>query len=233
MSRVFASCSAYSLGCLTSPREAGELVTAAVANLEAAQLIPAVHALRELRYLAHVELRVDGGASHLPKCRSRHFHAALESSADAWLSIDDDLDTTRQTLAWCLDAVLVPEPCIVVAPYLLRASDAVSVDWHPLNDEFVLPDGGSARRARRAGFGLVLANRPALAAVALAAPRFRDDVDGHWKSAPFLESLTPGGQWLGEDFAFFERVPKTVRVLALTSGETTHAGARLDLSTLR
>lgn len=247
--RVFASCSSYTLGQMTSPVDACALISGAVGDVSREQLLPAVHALRELRKLdVEIELRVDGGSTYLAKSRSRHLAAALESTCDVWLTIDDDLDTTRETLALLLAAVASRTgPSICFAPYLLRhgsdvafggGSDVACVEWSPVYLErpvgYVV-DGpsGFVRRAVRGGFGLVAMNRAALEVVQLTVPSFRDN-DGKMKPAAFLEQLNAAGEWLGDDLAFYSRMKGSdVVIEGLLTGETTHAGQRLDLSTLR
>jgi hypothetical protein len=226
--KVFASCSSYVLGCLTSPREATERITRAVADVRQEQLLPAVHALRELRELADVVLRVDGGATHIGKSRSRHFAAALASDADVWLYIADDTDTTRETLGWLLDAVTRDEPSFCFAPCTLRGdSSIVTVEWSPLFVDRKLANGGRARRAAR-GDGIGAMNRAALVAIAQNSPTWRDDADGLLKPGPYAEILHPGGAWYGEDMSICRRLDG-VTLEALVTGETTHAGQRLEL----
>jgi len=98
------------------------------------------------------------------------------------------------------------------------------------------PAGATLRNARSGGFGLVAVNRAAMGLVASASPTWKDPHDGKTKPAPFLEVLEEDGTWLGEDLAFFRRVPmgpKGVTVEALTSGTTTHAGYELALEILQ
>jgi hypothetical protein len=226
--KVFASCSSYVLGALTSPQQATELITRAVADETHKQVIPAVHALRELRYLAEVALRVDGGATHIGKSRSRHFAAALESDADVWFYIADDTDTTAETLAFLLDAVDREEPSFCIAPCILRGgTGVVSVEWSPVIYTRPLANGGRVRRAVR-GDGIGAMNRAALVAIAKNAPTWRDDVDGVLKPAPYAEILEPGGAWLGEDMSLCRRL-EGVELEGLVTGETTHNNLRLRL----
>jgi len=229
--KVLASCSSYVLGCITSPREATERITRAVADPTREQVLPAVHALRELRHLADIVLRVDGGATHIGKSRSRHFASALESDADVWFYIADDTDTTRETLGWMLDAVSRDEPTFCIAPCALRGDAGIaSVEWPSIIVTRNLSNGGRARRAVR-GDGIGAMNRAALVAIAQNSPTWRDDADGRLKPAPYAEILEPGGAWLGEDMSICRRLDG-VALEALTTGETTHAGLRLELPSL-
>lgn len=236
--RVFASCSSYTLGCLIGMHEATRLITQAVSDLEHEQLLPAVHALRLLRELCEFELRVDGGATQIAKSRSRHFDAALNSTCDAWVTLDDDIDTDLHTLALLLAAVKGDEPHVCFAPYRQRGNENVAlVGWPSVGSERRVMSlapvfSGYARTALYGGFGMVAVNRAAMQLVARDAPTFLDS-DGKTKCAAFLEVLTPDGVWLGEDFAFFERARKVATVEALVTGLVSHAGESLDLSTLR
>lgn len=243
--KIFASCSSYALGCVVGPAEAARLVNAAVGDEEHEQLLPAVHALRELRtFTDHLEFSFDGGATQIAKCRSRHFTKALNSTCDVWVTLDDDIDTDRATLALLLAAVADPEPRVCFAPYTQRGLETTAlVTWAPLVVERVLfteptPSlptvSGTVRNALYGGFGLVAMNRAAMQAVARDAPTWIDSDGQPPKVAAFLEVLTSDGYWLGEDFAFFKRARAAgVKVEALVSGRVTHAGVTLDLSNLR
>lgn len=235
---VFASCSCYALGCLAGPREAVRLVSAAVENPNADPPVLAVLALRTLLDLAPVALRVDGGATHIGKSRSRHLASAIDSGAKIWLSIDDDVTCDEQTLLTLLAAVDREEPHVCFAPYLLRGDPSVAaVRWSPVVvTRNVGP--GSVRRAQDGGFGLVAMNRAAMLAIRDAVPLFRDD-DGEIKPAAFLEAMvhdmsgaggeSPVGRWLGEDLAFFWRLPESVTVEAAITGLVRHGDHEIDL----
>jgi hypothetical protein len=244
--KVYASCSSYALGCVVGPGEAARLVNDSVADVSHAAILPAVNALRELRtFTDHLEFSFDGGATQIAKCRSRHFTRALESTCDVWVTLDDDIDTDRPTLALLLAAVAGDEPRVCFAPYYQRGMQGVVLMTFPpvMTERTVYSEptpsqetvSGTVRNALHGGFGLVAVNRAAMQAVARDAPTFRDGPDGeHLRVAAFLETITSDGYWLGEDFAFFARARAAgVRVEALVSGRVLHAGAMLDLSTLR
>lgn len=233
MTTVYASCSSYVLGSLFGPPKACELINEAVQHPAKKPPIFAVKALHALTRLADVTLAVDGGASHIGKSRSRHFHAALQSECEVWLTIDDDVSATPETMAWLLACVDVRTPCVCVAPCIMRGDGTVNVEWSPIYFERTLfPAGGSARRIIRGGFGLVAMNRAAMLEVAKASPSWKDPHDGHMKPAPFLESLDERGEWYGEDTSFFNRLPREVERMALTSGKTLHHGYELALDLL-
>jgi len=229
--KVFVSCSSYVLGQLFGPVRACELMTESVKHESRKPPCFAVEALRRLARLADVTLRLDGGASHIGKSRSRHFSAALASDCDVWVSIDDDVSANTETLQWLLAAVAGEKARVCIAPCVLRNGDAVNVEWSPVYYERSV-QGGRVRRAVAGGFGLVAMNRAAMVAAAGAAPTWKDPHDGEVKPAPFLELLTADGSWVGEDVAFFRRLPRDVDVEALTSGRTMHAGFDLSLEAL-
>lgn len=232
--KVFASCSSYVLGQLFGPARACELMTDAVKHGSRKPPCFAVEALRRLSKLADVTLRLDGGASHIGKSRSRHFFDALSSDCAAWVSIDDDVSASTQTLQWLLAAVEGETARVCIAPCILRGGEAVNVDWSPVYYERNVMgfEAGRARRALAGGFGLVAMNRPAMVAAAGAAPSWKDPHDGLMKPAPFLEMLSADGTWTGEDVAFFRRLPRDVDVEALTTGKTNHGGFELSLEAL-
>ena len=148
-----------------------------------------------------------------------------------WFYIADDTDTTAQTLSWLLEAVDRSEPSFCVAPCTLRGDAGVaSIEWHPIYVDRLLSSGGLARRAVR-GDGVGCMNRAALVAIARNSPTWRDDSDGRLKPAPYAEILEPGGLWLGEDLSLCQRL-QGVTFEGLATGETTHAGVRLDLARL-
>ena len=203
------------------------------------QWFPALRTLRLLRKLTDVELRLDTGATNIAKSRSRHFTAAVDSKCSGWLTIDDDVEASLETLGWLLAAIEGNEPRICMAPCLLRDGQTANVEWTELYsvrrvDHHLFPHG-QARRARRGGFGLVAMNRAALDRIASHNPRTWLDDDGERKWWVFAETQVPRGdslRWLGEDLSFFENVPVGVEIEALSTGETMHAGYGLDFGEL-
>ena len=229
---MYASVSAYVAGRLLGRKQAELAITEAVIQGAPAEgsMVPATSSLHVLAEMFDVELRVDGGGTCIARSRSRHMAAALESGRDVWFTIDDDVQASPSTLAWLVEAVDSTEPRICFAPYLLRGVSGVAcVEWSAVYLDRRLSRGGLARMAKRGGFGCVAMNRAAMQAAALGAPSYVDD-DGERRTAPFLELVTDDGRWLGEDFAFFHRLPRAVQVEALITGETWHGGARLDLT---
>ena len=212
---------------------------------EAAETKPPLAVVRtivRLRTMVDVSLLVDAGSNAIGKTRSRAFHAAWESEAPIWVACDDDVETTQTTLMHLLDAVDVPEPQIVVVPYLLRGPKSipvVAVEFPSLimDREFIGARSDQRFKLRRclsAGFGLVAMNRPAIVAIREhweASDLWYTDHDRIRRLGLFLETITEG-RWVGEDISFFSRVPKSVRVDALLTGASSHDGQSLTLETL-
>jgi len=201
-------------------------------------ILPACKAIARLRLLDEVELRIDAGATCIGKARSRAFHAFRKSAASTWVSIDDDVDATTQTLEWLVEAVRCPsrEPKICLAPCLLRGprqEPTLNVELPQVVRHRRLSNGGLVRNCNGGGFGLVALNRAAVDAVLTVAKLdersiWLDD-DGETKLAVFHDELSEG-KWWGEDRSFFRRLPRDVYIECLASGVVAHDGAVLDLS---
>jgi hypothetical protein len=227
---IFASCSSYVLGQLTTPKEAVSILQTAIANPDVPMPVPAIEPLRWLRDFDEVAYSVNGGGTHIAKTRSREFHAAYESKAALWFTIDDDVTMTKETLGWLLKLAVAPSPVIAMAPCVLRGTDMANVAWAPILVETLIPGGGKARRFEHGGFGAVVMNRQAMQVIHKHSPAFVDD-DGVEKRAPFVERFDQK-RWYGEDVSFYKGLPRDVDRWALVTGQTTHAGATIDLSTL-
>lgn len=247
---IYVSLSSYLAGRLLGP-ERGAATLQNILGADSAndtQWFPALRSLRRLRQITDMELRLDTGATCIGKSRSRHFTAAVRSKCSAWLTMDDDVEASLETLGWLLAAVEGDEPALCMAPCLLRDGKTANVEWSPVYsvrrvDHPLFPHG-QARAAKRGGFGLVAMNRAALDAIASAHPAYWLDDDGELKHAVFMELREPTGKivgqsqdsgsfrWLGEDLAFFQRLPSSVRVEGLSIGETMHAGYGLDFGEL-
>jgi hypothetical protein len=243
--KIFASVSSYVLGRIHGVEKGTEVF---LRQLEAPgpTSLPAVRTVARLRQLAEVELRLDTGATCIGKARSRAFHAAHTSDAEAWVSCDDDVEATTQTLAWMLEAVEGPKARICVVPCALRGRE--SEDERQLRVNVELPrielvrnlstdrsgNVGRVHAIERAGLGLFALNRAAMNALVA---EFQDlvfhDDDGQRRLALFHDVLS-GGRWYGEDLSFFERVRavKDILVEALVTGVSSHGANYLDLSLL-
>jgi hypothetical protein len=232
--KVCASVITYELGKRLGHTEAAaEFYRQASSLIESKTDLPAASCVRRLRKLADVALIHDCGGTSIGIGRSRQFTMALETGADVWLSIDDDLDCSSETLAHLLGALDPEAQQIVIVPYWLRqASPAVAVTLDPSSGlERVTGTGARLRRAITGGFGLVAVTRPAMLAMVKAWPGLEYlDGDGKTRIGMFIEFIR-NGWWYREDFAFFSRVPRSVRVEALLSGYTNHDGRPLRLET--
>lgn len=232
--KVCASVITYELGKRLGTKEAGaEFYRQAASLLDAETDLPSARCVRRLRKLADIALIHDAGGTSIGIGRSRQFTMALETGADVWLAIDDDLDCSSETLTHLLGALDPEAEQIVIVPYWLRQeTPCVAVTLDPeLELERVTKTGARLRRALTGGFGLVACTRPAMLAMVAAWPGLEFlDSDGQIRIGMFIEFVR-GGWWYREDFAFFSRVPRSVRVEALLSGYTDHAGRPLQLST--
>ena len=211
--------------------------------------LPSIRTIARLRELTPLELRMDTGGTVIAKVRSRHFHSAFESGADAWVSVDDDVEATLETLDHLLGAVATLRPVICTAPVIKRgiasrkeidvtgagqiASEVVSFSGRYGN--------GAVVRIADGGFGLIAINRAAMNEIVKYFDAhvdyhnqdfklFRDD-DDVAKRAVFREIIREG-KWYGEDLSFFRRVPEHVDIVALIKGHTAHDGIPLELRTV-
>ncbi len=195
--------------------------------------LPAARCVRRLRRLADVALLHDAGGTSIGVSRSRQFTLALATGADVWLSIDDDLDCSSDTLTHLLGALDPKDEQIVMAPYWLRQhSPCVAITLDPTNPlERITSTGARLRRALTGGVGRVAVTRAAMLAMVKAWPGLEFlDGDGERRIGMFIEFIR-AGWWYREDFAFFSRVPRSTRVEALLTGYTDHAGQPLRLET--
>ena len=235
-------------------RQLGELAALGSAAQPSGDYLPACMVIARLRLLDELELRVDAGATCIGKARSRHFHAFRKSKAPVWVSVDDDVDATKQTLEWLVDAVhpgglAAPHypPRICLAPCLLRGPRhelTLNVELPQVVMHRKLTNGGMVRNCNGGGFGLVALNRGAVDAIVSSvlacSPKFADgigdldwlDDDKEIKLAVFHDELSQS-KWWGEDRSFFRRVPKSVELECLAAGVVSHDHLVLDLSKVR
>jgi hypothetical protein len=200
--------------------------------------LPVAYTIARAMRVFDVGLFVDAGATQIGKARSRAMaHAMKHKDFDVWVSVDDDVECTLQTLVALFDAVGNGAASIAIAPCFLRGRPLVNVAFPQVVVDRTLP--GSQAKLRTAlygGFGLVAMSQQALTRIAAASGWFNDD-DGQLKPSAFADVMTDdlpasegGNVWFGEDLSFFLRVPKSVRVEALMTGHTRHAGETLALA---
>ena len=193
--------------------------------------------IARLRKLDDLGLRVDLGVGTAAKMRSRMADYAWRSGAEVWLSIDDDVDATKETLEHAL-AVVRHTRGVVTVPYLLRRPSGDEVASCDLVEPVLVRvvAGAHVARSQVGGFGLVLTHREALERVRRdgGAPTFTDlDDDGSSRPALFAELVGKGGRWYGEDWSFFLRLAGAgVQVDALLDGVTNHDGRVMPLGAL-
>jgi hypothetical protein len=212
--------------------------------------LPAARMVARLRTLADVGLYHAFG-SNLSKLRSRSAHAAIESGAQFWLMLDDDVECDQSTLLRMLATAGEPDAeRAVILPCLLRGTaedrHTVNVKWE--SSLIMASTGGTCRPVEHGGTGAMLVTRGALQRVAhfcndtARMCPWRDD-DGVIKIPMFhqmFEMNEPNGKeelsysWFGEDLSFCRRLRAAgVELLGLTSGWSVHDGQKLELDTLR
>jgi len=237
--KTFLSMSAYSLGKTIGIEAASHALHEQFRAPDAASL-PGIRTLRRLAHLSEAQVQTDTGSSHIGKTRSRQFHAAREADADAWISVDDDVEISQVTALYLLQALNDYEPRIVVVPTYMRAAAGArpTISIKPLKVLAERHVGQAHLVACESGaFGCVGMNRAAMSALVIEATATGQlsfiDVDGVAKLALFHEMIADDvdgkRRWYGEDLAFFRRVPRFVTVEALLAGHSKHAGALLDL----
>lgn len=198
-------------------------------------VLPSVNVARRLRRIlgeGEVALLLDAGGTSIGHARSRAFSIAHQAKVDLWVSCDDDTEASEETLRHLVRSIDPDTPQIVIVPCWLRqGTPVVNITLDPVNKlERVSASGATLRRAIYGGFGIVAMSRAAIEEIARewTGLDFIDD-DGAVRLGVFCEYIY-GGWWAREDYAFFSRVPKTVRVEALMTGESNHAGQILKLA---
>jgi|GEM_PF-3222638 len=197
-------------------------------------VLPAIRVVRELRRHDEIALLHDAGGTSIGHARSRAFSVALDGDVDAWISIDDDTECTAETVRHLLSALERDTPQIVIVPCLLRQeTQCANVTMDPSGKlDRITKTGAHLRRALYGGFGIVAVSNAALKLMrdAWRNLEYTDD-DGKTRSGVFCEFIRDGW-WFREDYAFFDRAPAGVRIEALCTGRTNHAGYVLELEQL-
>jgi hypothetical protein len=235
---ILASVITYELSKRLGKKAAAELVhrtagSALVGPDE--EVLPAIRVVKALRHHSEVALLHDAGGTSIGHARSRAFSVALEGNVDVWISIDDDTECDELTLRHLLSSLDPETPQIVIVPCLLRQeTQCVNVTFDPTGKlDRITKTGAHLRRALYGGFGIVAVTNAALRELRdtyASSLTFTDD-DGAKRIGVFCEFIRDGW-WFRDDYAFFDRVPPHVRVEALCSGSTNHAGYKLELEQL-
>lgn len=234
---ILASVITYELSKRIGKIKAAEMVHRhAVSTMEGPgeQLLPAIRVVRELRKFDELALLVDAGGTSIGHARSRAFSVALEANVDVWISIDDDTEADPLTVAHLMSSLDAHTPQIVIVPCLLRQdTQCANVTMDPSAKlDRITRTGAHLRRALYGGFGIVAVTNAAMHEIhnAWRALDYTDD-DGRNRSGVFCEFIR-SAWWFREDYAFFDRCPPSVRVEALCTGLTNHAGYKLELEQL-
>lgn len=230
----------YALGWALGIDEASEELHRQIAKPDGKSL-PVVRTIHRLRTVDELCIWTDSGATRIAESRSRAFHQALHSGAEVWFACDDDCEATLETLQWMVEAVRGRNG-VCIAPYWARlARDRLPGincnlprlepgQKHPVRE---LSHGGKVIPCNYGGMGLVAMSRKAMMDTAdQNAAHVYQDQEGTVRLAMFLELIDEQGFWLGEDLAFFRRLPPSVAVEALITGHTSHNGNMLDLSVI-
>lgn len=200
--------------------------------------LPSARTIRKLRRFADVAKLHDAGGTSIGHARSRAFSVALraaqESKLDAWVSIDDDVEISDETVSHLVGSLDFDAPQIIIVPCRLRQErPVVNVTLDPeATIERVSKTGARLRRALYGGFGVVATSRAAVVELAKLYPElaYYDD-DGQRRVGIFCEFIDRG-YWFRDDYAFFARVPPHIRIEALCTGVSDHAGYKLRLEQL-
>lgn len=227
---IFFSTHAYALGWQLGIDEAGAEFRRQCEAPDNDSL-PCVRTLQRLRHIDECGAWCDSGSTRLGHSRSLAFDAALHSGCDIWVTCDDDCEADLATLRSMVEAVRSgPNACI--APFWARAPEPrVDVTLSPCGSCRTLPNGAKLLRAKAAGMGLTVMSRSAMVLIAQANQGlvYRDAV-GVERLALFIEAIRPKDlAWMGEDLAFWTRVPPSVLIEVIATGTTVHAGRILDL----
>jgi hypothetical protein len=194
--------------------------------------LPAARAVSRLRHLEDLVLQTDTAATSIGRSRARAMFEFRRhpSQPDVWVSIDDDVDASLETLRWLVEAARDTKGAVIAPCWLRRKDPIVNVVLTEAGITRPVGRGGLVSGCQAGGFGLVALHREAVEAVHEARPElyFVDD-DGERKLGCFVE-VVEGGKWWTEDLAFFLKwLPKAVRRDILLTGQTTHDGKLLEL----
>lgn len=200
--RLFASSHAYAARKAVGLENWQAWITAQLAALDASHL-PGFRALGQAAQLETACLSVNATGS-IGRSRSCMAGAFLASSADTWLTVDDDNYAPADVLARAVLAARATRG-IVALPYWLRQNTPRLSFNAATEPRPIVVEGCELLSAPGllTGFGLVALHRSAVERVALEQPTFRDEGGARFP-ALFLE-MVRDDLWIGEDFAFCHR----------------------------
>jgi len=203
-------------------------------NLETSDW-PGLRTVGALATVSPVELRIDA-STYITRARCVAAGRFLRSTADVWVTVDDDIlvdrDTIRQALAACqaIDGG-------VALPYLNRDGNSLVCRDVADTTEWVDTEVGAlpVRRVGRTGFGFVALTRGYVERIVRKndVPHFReDDLLSKEPDCPllFVEGAEHGS-WIGEDY-YFSRLAEAAGepLRLLLDAPCEHAGRALKLS---
>lgn len=230
---ILASVNLYCLGHELGQDEAAHEFRRQVAEPDD-QSLAAARTMARLRHVDEVALALDAGGTSCGKNRARMMHAFYSMpDSDVWVSCDDDVEASFETLGWLVEAVRETRG-VCIAPCLIRGRDPiVNIMFESAGVLRPLSKGGYVVKCLAGGWGLVAVHRDVVTRLyAERADLEWVDDDGHTKLAAFIETLDPAiKRWWGEDLSFFlNALPSSVRVECLVSGHTVHDGKLLELA---
>lgn len=216
--RVFVSVFAYTFGRVHE--DPGGEVQSELARLDKAEW-PCFRTLARLRVLAgELALSVDHGTL-IAKARSRAARLFLESGADVWLTLDEDVDASANDVAMLLAAMTDAD--IVVAPMPIRDGSRLNVTTAARSVRTV--ENVRLFAIDHGGVALGAISRAAIVRMAEVYPDLiyttEEGIEG---IGLFLEAIIEHKYW-GEDTMFCRRARFAgLRVEALLDARVVHMG---------
>ena len=192
---------------------------------------PGIRTLGQMRELHEpVAVWLDGTAL-IGKTRSRAAEVFLRGhpEADVWVTVDDDMFATGETLCALVAAVRETRG-VVGVPYVHR--DGHSVTWETPKDWHKAPRAELASGATLLpleggmGLGLVAIHRHALDRTKELVPTVRERrADGELRYPALFREEIAGEDWYGEDYSFMRLCHRAaVPVHLLCDAPSQHAG---------
>jgi hypothetical protein len=226
MASVFVSTFTYALAKLSGERWA-DVLARELRDPDASDW-PCFRTIGQARRLVDECVLMVNGSTLITKARSRAAGAFLLSSADVWLSFDDDVYADVDVLRRLIVAARATRG-LVGAPCMRR--DGAGVNYRDgAGPVFYADEGIQLHAVETVGFGLVALHRQVVDQLAKRVPWI-----GAQFPALFLERIVDGA-WVGEDYAFCEQCQAVdAPVHVLCDAPVQHAGrwcrltAALDL----
>lgn len=223
---LFASTFMYSACKLVGTDNWPAWLAGSLQNLSASDW-PAFKTLAHLRAVEAYKLHVDA-STYIDRARCVAAARFLESGADVWLTVDDDLEAHAEVLYALVNMCRERRGGIAV-PYVNR--DGQSMTFRKVSGPTIACGPGLLRRVDRVGFGLVALHRDLVTKIAASVPHFREsDLSALSCPALFVNGVDDG-VWMGEDYSFSKLCEDAGHPLhVLLEAPAAHAGvwAMLD-----